>query len=212
MPLVITNSTRYTLYSAKILNLCNFFGSDNTSIFGKLVRFSKNLKSRIVFNNIYFKMNPRMYSNISNWGPITPVLLKCTLCSLYILLFVITSPVFIVRQIVKYLALFLRPDLYEILDPQSSNLANDLFSCQPPRSNVVVKFVLQGRLLTNDVKKHALQHWIYAQNPTTKQLMFLKFQQYPVRWLGFTFWKHGETSFSIDNHITCVSKNTVLPE
>lgn len=122
-------------------------------------------------------------------------------CAAYFLFVVVSIPVYIFRLVVKLLAKWFRPDLGEILNGTSSMFVNDLFTNKPPRTTVVVTMYVRGCISLDEMKDLAMKGWIRPVNKITGKLEFVQFQQYPVRWLGFTFYKNAFDTFHINNHV-----------
>lgn len=112
-----------------------------------------------------------------------------------------SAPVYIFRGVVILLAKVFRPDLGEPLNGQSCIFVNDLFSNKPPRCNIVVCITIKGHLSREEVRNQMiLKNWIEATDKKSGDLTYKKFQQYPVRWLGFTFYKNTFKTFDVDKH------------
>lgn len=123
-------------------------------------------------------------------------------CSLAMIIFLALSiPVYPFRIVVILLAKLFRPDLGEILNGQSSIFAAELFRKNPLRNNIILCMTIEKNTCVEDIKSAVWENWISAIDKSNGQLLYPKFQQYPVRWLGFTFYKHAFDTFSFDNHV-----------
>lgn len=113
----------------------------------------------------------------------------------------INIPVYLFRLIVISYVKYFREDLDEILNGTSAFLVNDYFDNKTPRANVVVHIIVKGHVALDEIKDLVTRHWI-----KTNDNRFKQFCQYPVRWMGFTFYKKTATSFNINNHVHLFSK------
>lgn len=131
------------------------------------------------------------------------ILLGSVCCLLFIIIPVLSIPVYAFRIFLILLAKIFRPDLGEIFNGLSSYLVNDYFynkNC--PRASIIVSLVIRGRDVSiEELKQVLLERWINAKDLKTGKSTFEQFQQYPVRWMGFTFWKNCKDTFSINNHV-----------
>lgn len=130
------------------------------------------------------------------------IFLGAICCILFSFIVVLSIPVYLFRILVILLAKILRPDLDGVLNGLSSLLSNDYFHSKSPRGNVVLSIIIQGNDgPVEELKEKLMERWILAKNKTTGKPTFKQFQQYPERWLGFTFWKNCMDTFDINNHV-----------
>ncbi|CAL8128546.1 unnamed protein product [Orchesella dallaii] len=129
-------------------------------------------------------------------------LLAGGICSALFLIFVsFSTPIYIFRIVLSSCVKWFRPDLGEILNPLTSLLANDLFSGKPPQCTIIIPMAFQGHWKPSELHQMVLEKWIKAVDKETGELLYEKFQQYPYRWSGFTFWKNTGEKFSLHHHI-----------
>ncbi len=108
----------------------------------------------------------------------------------------LSIPIYLFRFAVIIFAKYFRKDLDDIFNGISSFLVNDYFGSKPPRANAVVQIIIRGHVTLEELKHLVKSRWM-----KTNDERFKNFCQYPVRWMGFTFYKKDATASHVDNHV-----------
>lgn len=145
----------------------------------------------------FLKSSWRLLSDLLVFFLVNTVL-GCT----FLLLILTSIPVCIFRAFVILLAKWLRSDLGKCMNGMTNaSYVTDWFSGKPPRSTIAGRVIFSGNLTKEDLEDAVMRRWIQGKRDNqTEILEYPQFQQYPYRWLGFTFWKFDK-DFKVTNHV-----------
>ncbi|CAL8122516.1 unnamed protein product [Orchesella dallaii] len=107
-------------------------------------------------------------------------------------LYLISTPVFILRLILIRISKVLRPDLENIVSATGNLFVADLFSRNSPRCVIVVPIVIEG-FHTDDEFRRRIGDMANSKN-------YKEFKHYITHWNGFAFWT-ADRSFDVKNHV-----------
>lgn len=115
-------------------------------------------------------------------------------------LIIINIPFSLYRRLIIFAAKKTRPDLGDIVSNVSAVLGQDYVAKTNPRSNIVLALICEGSISVKDIEKMVKKMWIHNNFET-----YRKFRQYPVKWMGFLFWKHIVGEFQVEKHVSTIS-------
>jgi len=136
------------------------------------------------------------------------ILLFGTVCSVFLTIAIILSvPIYIYRFLITLLAKKLHP---KTLGKAVTSFGN-YFACEflpssinkPPRSAVVVSFVVDGHISIEGARALFKRRWFNSESNNSDEGLSCRYpelQQYVVSWMGFLFWKQ-DLEFQLENHL-----------